>query len=168
MPAKVTSTQVWNEIENGLFAVLGTVNSKGEPRTAGIVYTVKDRFLYIGTGRSSLKARNINLNPMISLTVTIEKRVPLMFWIKVPPAVVTFHGEATLVDPAEIDPEIPKKLGGEVELSEEEIADMVFIRVRPLGHFSTYGIGVPLKTMMKPAKASGRVEVGESNHKENQ
>ena len=57
MPAKVTSEQVWREIEKRSFAVLGFVTPRGEARTAGIIYTVRDRQVYIVTGRDSWKAR---------------------------------------------------------------------------------------------------------------
>lgn len=37
MPAAITTGQVWREIENQLFAVLGMVSKAGKARTAGIV-----------------------------------------------------------------------------------------------------------------------------------
>jgi nitroimidazol reductase NimA-like FMN-containing flavoprotein (pyridoxamine 5'-phosphate oxidase superfamily) len=64
MPIALSSEQVWKVLEREIFAVLATVNSKGQPRTAGIVYTVKDRTLYIATGLFSYKARNVERNPM--------------------------------------------------------------------------------------------------------
>ena len=51
MPANITTDQVWREVEKRSFAVLGYVTPKGEARTAGIVYTVRDRQVYIVTGR---------------------------------------------------------------------------------------------------------------------
>jgi len=159
MPATVSSAQVWNEIEKESFAVLGTVNPKGEPRTAGIVYAVKDRRLYIATGRSTWKAKNIQKNPHVSVTVTVDRKPVWLWWMKIPPAVVTFRGEGRLQDPGEVDPAIHKKLLSYLTLSEEALAEEAIIEVRPAGHFSTYGIGVSLRTMLRPEEAGGRVGV---------
>ena len=159
MPASLTTEQVWREIEGSFFAVLGTVNRKGEPRTAGIVYVVRGRRLYIGTDPSSLKARNIRRNPNVSLTVTLDRR-PFFLWrMKIPPAVITFRGEAVLREREEVAPEIHEKLMSGIEMSEEAAAGTVFIEVTPRGHFSTYGVGVPLRTMLRPDEAWGRVAV---------
>jgi hypothetical protein len=40
MSVVLSSKQVWGELENNLFAVLGMVTTKGEARTVGIVYVV--------------------------------------------------------------------------------------------------------------------------------
>lgn len=159
MPATLTTGQVWREIERSFFAVLGTVNPKGEPRTAGIAYAARDRRLYVGTDRSSLKAKNVRGNPGVSLTVTIDRRPFYLWWAKIPPAVITFRGRAVLRERGEVDPEIPRKLMSGLEMSEEALAGAVFIEVTPEGHFSTYGVGVPLKTMLRPEEAWGRVAV---------
>ena len=45
MPIALTSDQVWEVLEREIFGVLATVNPRGQPRSAGIVYTVKDRVL---------------------------------------------------------------------------------------------------------------------------
>ena len=50
MTIKLTTEQVWQAIEKEVFAVLGMVTTKCESRTAGIVYVVKNRRLYIASG----------------------------------------------------------------------------------------------------------------------
>ena len=96
MPIALTSEQVWKVLEREIFAVLATVNPRGQPRTAGIVYTVRDRVLYIATGLKSFKARNVARTPHVSLTVTVGKRIPFLPWIKIPAATITFQGLASL------------------------------------------------------------------------
>jgi len=96
MPIALTSGQVRKALEREVFAVLATVNARGQPRTAAIVHTVKDRVLFIATGLTSFKARNVARNPHVSLTVTVEKRIPFLPWIKIPAATITFQG---LADP---------------------------------------------------------------------
>jgi len=47
MPASITTELVWAEIEKRLFAVLSYVTPKAEARSAGIVYIVRGRKLYM-------------------------------------------------------------------------------------------------------------------------
>lgn len=159
MSAELTSDQVWKEIGNRNFAVLGTVNRKGQPRTAGIVYAVRGKELYVGTSRSSAKAKNLGGNPHVSLTVTIDKGIPFLGWLKIPPATITFNGEATLNSPDMVDAGIQKELVGSLKFSEKTRANMVYIQVKPVGHFFTYGFGVSLRTMLRPDDAWARVAV---------
>ena len=159
MPASVTTAEVWREVNKRFFAVLGFVTTRGEARTAGICYTVKDLTIYIVTGRNTWKIRHIMENPHVSLTVTIPKRVPFMPWIPVPPATISFQGEASVHNIEDVPPEIPRKLLRGLEGLPEERAEICVIRIRPAGEFLTYGVGVPLLTMRKPEAARGRAPV---------
>jgi hypothetical protein len=53
MKLQLASEQVWAAINKELFAVLGMVTKKNEARTVGVVYAVRDRRLYVGTGRET-------------------------------------------------------------------------------------------------------------------
>ena len=106
MSAPVTTDLIWSEIERRLFAVLSYVNPKGQARSAGIVYIVRDRILYVGTGADSWKARHIRENPNVALNVTIPKRIPFMPWIKIPDATIAFSGTARLIPASEAEPEV--------------------------------------------------------------
>lgn len=160
MPAKVTSAQVWREIEQRSFAVLGFVTSSGAARTAGIGYLVRGREIYVVTGRDSWKARHIAANPRVSLTVTIPKRIPFMPWVRIPDATITFQGEAAVLAAEQVPPEIPQALlhGLEAPTADWE-KEISVIRVHPVGEFVTYGVGVPLQVMRRPEDARGRVPV---------
>jgi hypothetical protein len=159
MPATVTTSEVWHQVEKRFFAVLAFATSRGEARSAGIDYTVRDREVYIVTSRNSWKVRHIIGNPHVSLTVTIPKRIPFMSWLPIPPATITFQGEASIHDPKGVPPEIPSKLLHGLKMSAEELAGSCIIRIRPVGEFLTYGVGVPLRTMRKPEAARGRAPV---------
>ena len=104
--ADLTTAQVWKVIEDNIFAVLGMVSAKQEARTAGIVYAARGGKLYISSQADAWKVRHLANNPHVSLTVAIPKRVPLMPWIKVPAATITFAGTATVIPAKEADPEI--------------------------------------------------------------
>lgn len=159
MPAPVTTDLVWGEIQKRLFAVLSYVNPKGQARSAGIVYVVRDRVLYVGTGKDSWKAKHIALNPNVALNVTIPKRIPLMPWIKIPDATIAFSATASVRLMSETEPRIIQALMKGMADQEEIVAESCMLVIRPTGHFVTYGVGVPLLDMRDPEKARGRAPV---------
>jgi len=60
----LTTEQVWLAIEKELFGVIGMVTADHEARTVSVIYVVRDRKLYIGTGKEAWKTRYIAGNPM--------------------------------------------------------------------------------------------------------
>ena len=159
MAANISSEQVWREIQRRFFAVVAFVTPGGEARCAGVIYKVRDRDIYIATDTNSWKTRHITQNPHVSLTVTIPKRIPFLPWLQIPPATITFQGDASIHDSREVPPEIPLALLRGLELGSADLSDVCVIRVRPRGEFVTYGFGVSLRTMRKPEAAHGRVTV---------
>ena len=160
MTLDLTSDQVWEVIEKQNFGVLGMVTAGGDARTAGIVYILGGRRLYIGTSTDSWKVRHVAQNPHVSLTITVHKRVPLMPWIKVPAATITFCGEADIVDALDAPLELIEKLYHGGADDRERMASLSLIGVTPVKEFLTYGIGVSLLDMRDPLKARTRVPVG--------
>jgi hypothetical protein len=163
MSNQLTSELVWKELEGELFAVLGMVNSRGEARSAGMVYIVHGNKLYLSTGKDSWKAHHTRANPNVSMTVPISKRVPLMPWIKIPAATITFSGKARVYDPADVKGEILHALLRGLEEDQERLAETCVIEVQPKGDFVTYGVGVSLMEMRDPTLARGRVPVDREN-----
>jgi hypothetical protein len=160
MASAPSTDLVWKEIQQQIFAVLGFVSATGEARTAGIVYVVRGRELFVGTDRKSWKARHIAKNPNVSLTVTIPKRIPLLPWIKIPPATVTFQGNAVVSSLDEVSAEVQRALFRGLELDAATREGICILRVVPRGEFVTYGVGVPLLTMRHPKEAQGRAPTG--------
>jgi hypothetical protein len=156
---QLSAEQVWQVIEKELFAVLGMVNAEGEARTVGIVYIVRDHKLYIATGADTWKARHVAANPHVSLTIPIAKRIPLMWWIKIPQATITFPGTALVYPAIEASQDILRAIFREAG-TPEMIAESCLIEVTPEKEFITYGIGIPLMQMRYPEKARGRAPVG--------
>jgi len=157
--AEISTTQIWEQLNKQLFAVLGVVTKKNEARTVGIVYIVEDGKLYISSKKQAWKVRHIAQNPHVSLTVPIHKRIPLMPWIKIPAATITFSGKANLSEYETVSDEIIQKLFQGMEFSTEEKADLRIIEVTPDGDFITYGVGVSMMEMRDQEKARGRVAV---------
>jgi hypothetical protein len=156
---QLASEQVWQAIEKELFAVIGMVSATHQARTVGVVYVVRDHKLYIGTGKETWKARHIAGNPHVSLTIPIAKRIPLLPWIKIPAATITFSGTARILPAEETPPEILQAVFRGLANNQEMMAGSCLIEVTPEKEFITYGVGVPLLQMRDPEKARGRAPV---------
>ena len=159
MPAVISTSQVWAEIERRVFAVLSYVTPRGEARSAGIVYVVRDGMLYIRTDADSWKARHIRLNPNVAVNITIPKRVPFLPWIKIPDATISFTGTARVIEFDDAADALKQALTRATSHDPESRVRIGFIEVVPVGDFKTYGVGVPLLDMRDPTKARGRVPV---------
>jgi hypothetical protein len=159
MLIELTTDQVWHEIEENLFAVLGMVTTSGESRTVGIVYVVNDHRFYIGTDKGSWKAKYIAANPHVSLTIPIAKSIPFMPWVKIPSATISLSGVATLFELSEVKEDVLKKLYHDVVKDEKALAESCVIEIVPEKDFITYGVGIPLMQMRFPDKARGRAAV---------
>lgn len=156
---QLSSGQVWNEIEKELFAVIGMVTAGNEARTVGVVYVVRNRKLYIGANKETWKVRHIKLNPHVSITIPIAKRVFFMPWVKIPAATITFSGTARVLDTVETPHDLLESVYRGVANNEERMAESCLIEVTPQKDFITYGVGVPLMQMRDPEKARGRAPV---------
>lgn len=159
MTSELTSEQVWQEIEKELFAVIGMVTARNEARTAGIVYVVKQRRLYISSGKDAWKVKHIAQNPHVSMTIPVHKSIPFLPWIKIPAATITFCGVAQILEPAETPPEIVRAIYRDMADNEAMMAESCLIEVTPVKDFVTYGIGIPLMKMRDAKQARGRVPV---------
>jgi general stress protein 26 len=154
MPLPTTADEVWPYIEKWPFAVLSFVTPKGESRSAGIMYQVEGRALYVLTGEDTWKVRHIRANPNVSMTVTIP-RLPIRIR-QVPPAVISFAGVASVLSIEEIGSDVRARL----TRGTGEMPGSCIIRIEPEGCFVTYGIGIPALQMRDPEKSRARVPVG--------
>lgn len=159
VPASITTDLVWAEIGKRFFAVLSYVTPKREARSAGIVYIVRERRLYMRASTDSWKAKHIRLNPSVALNVTIPKRIPFMPWIKIPAATIALSGKARVIAAEDADPGVIQALVGAMPDHSELAGEISIIEVEPKGHFATYGVGVSLLAMRDPKTARGRVPV---------
>ena len=159
MPLQLSSEEVWRAIEKEMFAVLGMVTANGEARTVGVVYVVRDRRLYVVTGQDTWKARHIAANPHVSVTLPIAKRIPIMPWMKIPAATITFCGVARVFPARDASPELLHALLRQAAQDDAMVASSCLIEVTPEKEFVTYGVGIPLMQMRYPEQARGRAPV---------
>lgn len=156
---QLTSEQIWMELRKQIFAVLGMVTPKGEARTIGIVYIVHNNKIYISTSKDSWKARHVQRNPHVSMTVPIAKRIRFMPWIKIPAATISFAGKAKVIVAQELGDDVLHLLLQGNEKDREKLTGLSVLEIAPAGEFVTYGVGIPLMQMRFPEKARGRVPV---------
>ena len=112
------------------------------------------------TGRDTWKARHMAANPHVSVTIPIAKRVPIMPWLKIPQATITFQGTARVYPAAEASPELLRAILQHKVDDREMLASSCIVEITPVGEFVTYGVGVRLMDMREPDKARGRAPVG--------
>jgi hypothetical protein len=159
MVLQLSSEQVWKELAHELFAVVGMVTPTREARTAGVLYAVHNHRLYVVSGKDTWKVRHIAQNPHVSMTVTIAKSIPLLPWIKIPAATITFSGLACIYPARQMPQEILRSLLRGLDMNAEALDAMCIIEIEPVGDFVTYGVGVSLMTMRHPDMARGRAPV---------
>jgi hypothetical protein len=91
--------------------------------------------------------------------VPIAKRIPLLPWIKIPAATITFSGLAKVLDAKNVQGNILHALFHGLETNQEMLATTAVLEIEPRDEFVTYGIGVPLIQMRQREKARGRAPV---------
>jgi Pyridoxamine 5'-phosphate oxidase len=155
---RLTSERVWQAVAKASFAVLSHVTPVGEPRSSGVVYKAVGRRLYIAVAPDSWKAKHVPAKGRVAVTVPVQRGGLLSLATPIPPATISFHGTA-MVHPAGSPQAVSllQEIGSLVPA--ERRASAAVIEIIPEGIFLTYGLGVPLRTMLDPAAARARVPV---------
>jgi general stress protein 26 len=157
-PNAPSPAHVWRAIQRRSFCTLATSSATGEPHVAGVLYAVADRVLYLTTQTHAKKARNLGDNARVAVCI------PVRTYPVGPPFCVQFRGTAELLSPQH--PDITtllhtrrlKKITSHGELDDP---DSCFVRIVPGRRISTYGIGVPLRTLLRdPIHGSRTVDMG--------
>jgi hypothetical protein len=156
--AQVSRDEVWEAIAAQNFMVVGMVSARGAARTAAVVPHVHDGRIWFTTNERMWKARHIAAHPEVSVTVPVAKRVPLMPWIRIPAATITFQGIAETVLAKDLPDDVRHALLDGIEVTDGgELGALVAIGIRPTGDFVTFGIGVSALGMRDTEAAAGRV-----------
>lgn len=95
---RVTFELVLRQLRKRDFAVLSTVDEAGNPHSAGVNYGVSRPghpfALYVMTRKHLKKARNIALNPRVSIVIPATRR---LLWF-LPPPTIQLRGHAEILD----------------------------------------------------------------------
>ncbi len=135
------------EIVRRSFCTLATASADGAPHAVGINYAFLDGHLYLATSPLSKKVRNIRQNPRVAVYIPVRK-YPMG-----PPWSIQFQGTATVL--SRDDPEIVGllKAGKLKNITRfgllEKNPDGCFLKVKPARKIHTYGLGIPLLTVLR-------------------
>jgi hypothetical protein len=155
---RLTSTRIWRELERASFAVVGYTTPAGEPRSSGVLYVAEGHRLYVVVAGDSWKARHIALSGRVAVTVPVRRGGLLSLLAPIPPATISFPGNATVRPAGEPGSgSLPSRLAR--MLPAERRASSTIIEIQPDGRFVTYGIGVRLLRMRDPAASRATVPV---------
>jgi nitroimidazol reductase NimA-like FMN-containing flavoprotein (pyridoxamine 5'-phosphate oxidase superfamily) len=139
------------------FCILATSSAANVPHAVGLLYAAVDFDVYLLIGEDTVKARNIRQNPRVAVCV------PVRTFPVGPPMAVQFQGTAQLLAPD--DPEIVRLLQGRrlkkiAGFGALEKPGITFVRIRPNRRISTYGLGVPLRQLLRDVtQGARRVEI---------
>ena len=153
----LTTDRIWRVLEKTAFAVISFVTPEGEPRSSGVVCALARRHLYVVTASGSWKARQISDGDPVSVTVPVRRGGLLSLIAPIPPATATFLTRATVHPAGSVSIESVSK--GLASLLPPERKSGCLLELAPEGAFLTYGGGVSLRDMAKPAAAIARVPV---------
>jgi Pyridoxamine 5'-phosphate oxidase len=154
---RLTAERVWNKLEKASFAVLSYVTPAGKPRASGVMCAAVGHRLYVGTAPDSWKARQISDGDEVAVTVPIRRGGLLSLVAPIPPATISFHARATVHPAGSVSIEsVSKKLAS---LLPRERRTACLLELVPDGNFLTYGLGVSLQDMAKPAAALAHVPI---------
>ncbi|MFN2503182.1 MAG: pyridoxamine 5'-phosphate oxidase family protein [Acidimicrobiales bacterium] len=156
-PANPQLDQVVRAIARRSFCTLATASATNRPHVAGVLYVADANTLYVSTMRTSRKARNIAENPRVFVCVPV-RRLPVG-----PPSTVQFAGNAEILttgDAAIVRLVEAGRLKAITRHGELEAPDGCFLCITPTGKLHTYGLGLPLRQLIRdPLNASGSVEL---------
>lgn len=142
------------------FCTLATSSPLNRPHVVGVLYVAVDKVLYVATLEDSKKVRNIRENPRVGVCIPVH-RYPMA-----PPFSVQFEAAAEVLSPQ--DPTITSlvrarqlnKITSHGELDEPRTC---FLRLTPGRKIFTYGVGVPLRTLLRdPLHANRTFDLGAS------
>ena len=144
-------------MERHSFCTLATSSAENRPLVAGVLYSYVDETVYFVASETSPRVRNVRQNPRAAVCIPV-RRYPVG-----PPFSVQFQGRAEVL--AADDPSIVqlidagrlKNITSHGELDDPETC---FLRVTPGRRIATYGIGVPLRTILRdPIHGARSVEM---------
>lgn len=158
--ASPRADEVARAVARRSFCTLATTSASGRPHVAGVLYVTVADALFVSTRRGSRKARNIAANPHVFVCVPV-RRLPVG-----PPSTVQFGADAEVL--AVDDPEIvglvaAGRLRRITSHGELDLPDGCFLRITPGQTLHTYGLGLPLRRLIRhPLEAGGRVDLAPS------
>jgi hypothetical protein len=135
------------------FCVLATVSARHRPLAVGLLYAPVDLTLHLLVGEDTAKVRNIRANPNVAVSIPV-RTVPFA-----PPMAVQFQGVAEVLpvdDPGMVALLRAGRLKRITGLGALDTPGACFVRVRPGRRIASYGVGVPLRRLLRDLSLGAR------------
>jgi hypothetical protein len=131
-------------IRKNRWLTLSTASSIGMPQGSVVVYASDGYIIYILTGKTTVKIRNILRNPRVSVTIPFYKSIIHRLITIAPPAAITFRAKAEIreFDDKEAIDFYEKVLNFKVPESMKE--EGIWIKLTPGNLVTCLGVGVSL------------------------
>ena len=136
--------EVRDIIRKNRWLTLSTASPKGMPQSSIVVYASDGYTIYILTGKTTVKIRNILRNPRVSVTIPFYKSLIHRLITIAPPAAITFMARAEIreFDDSEATEFYEKKLNFKVPDNVGE--EGMWIKLTPGKSATCLGVGVSL------------------------
>jgi hypothetical protein len=157
---KDLKAEVVKIIKSNMWMVISTVDEKSHPHSSIVVYQSDGEILIFQTGIHTIKAKSIQNNNVISVTIPFRKNF-LHKLIPAPPAELHFTGKAEILPYDDIH---ARKIFSRFLKYSEDVEypqDSIWVKIVPSNIISTYGVGVRLLAMKNPNKAMNSVNLNE-------
>lgn len=154
-----TLAQEVREILKGnMWLIISTVDKYNNPHSCVVVYQSDGEDIYIQTGASTLKAKNIKYNNNVSITIPFRKNL-IHKLIPAPPAELHFTATAEIIskDNKKARKVLKKFIKAAENVKNED--EKIWIKIIPSKTICTYGVGVSLLSMKKPEKARNKIHL---------
>jgi hypothetical protein len=157
-PDRLTTDEVWRDVDKTSFAVLGYVTPSGEPRSSGVMYKTLGRHMYVAVDPEGWKARHVALSGRVSVTVPVRRGGVMSLVAPIPPATVSFRGTAVVHRPGAARVHSLARALRSI-MPTGSFGSSTVVEIIPEGMFVTYGLGVSLTKMRDPVASRARVPV---------
>jgi len=152
-PESELEREVRDTIRKNRWLTLSTSSPEGTPQGSVVVYASDGYTIYVLTGRSTAKIRNIARNPRVSVTIPFYKSLIHRLITIAPPAAITFRATAEIIefDDGEATEFYEKTL--KFKVPEDVTGDAVWLRLTPGSSATCHGVGIRLWELRDPEKA---------------
>jgi general stress protein 26 len=139
--------EVRDIIRKNRWLTLSTASPKGMPQSSVVIYASDGHTIYILTGKTTVKIRNILRNPRVSVTIPFYKNLIHRLITIAPPAAITFRARAETreFDDSEATEFYEKVLKFKVPNNLEE--EGIWIKLNPGNLATCLGVGISLLEM---------------------
>ncbi len=131
-------------IRKNRWLTLSTSSLKGIPQSSLVVYASDGYTIYIMTGKTTVKIRNILKNPRVSVTIPFYKNLIHRLITKAPPAAVSFKTKAETRKFSDVEATEFYENILNFKVPDNMAEEGIWIKLIPSKSVTCFGVGVSL------------------------